>query len=109
MPEVTNDERGRRVFKIHQEMAVEKASEKIRLNLGADWKIYSAHDIELLKYMLGECWGSLDRRKWEGFTFTRLTKDGVDAIIGVGKEVKREGRLESDAIQEVIGLLQKIA
>ncbi|OPX66211.1 MAG: hypothetical protein A4E37_02162 [Methanoregulaceae archaeon PtaB.Bin056] len=108
MPEVTDDERGRRMFKIHQEMAVEKAIEKIRLNLGADWKIYSAHDIELLKYILGECWGSLDRRKWEQVTFTRLSKDAVDAIIRVAKEVKREERLESDAIQEVIGLLQRI-
>jgi hypothetical protein len=85
-----------------------RPSKRIRLNLGADWKIYSAHDIELLKYILGECWGSLDRRKWEQVTFTRLSKDAVDAIIRVAKEVKREERLESDAIQEVIGLLQRI-
>lgn len=105
MPEVTDDERGRRVFQIHKEMAVERAIGKIRLNLGEDWKVYSATDIELLKYLLGECWVALDRRKWEGFTFTRLSKDIVDAIISIAKKVKKKDLSESDGIRDVVALL----
>ena len=54
MPDVTDDERGRRVFQIHKEMAVETALEKIRQSMGQDWKLYSVYDIDILKYMLGE-------------------------------------------------------
>ena len=54
MPEITEDERGRRVFQIHKGMAVETALEKIRQSVGQDWKLYSDSDIAILKYMLGE-------------------------------------------------------
>jgi hypothetical protein len=109
MPEVTDDERGRRVFQIHKEMAVEKALEKIRQNIGQDWKIYSATDIELLKYLLGEGWISMDRRRWEGFTFTRLTRNDLDEIIRMAKEVKRKERLESDAVRDVTEILGRVS
>lgn len=109
MPEVTDDERGRRVFQIHKEMAVEKALDKIRQSIGQDWKIYSATDIDLLKYLLGESWISLDRRKWEGFTFTRLRKNHLDEIIRMAKEVRRKDRQESEAVKAVIGILSSVS
>ena len=106
---MTNDERGRRVFQIHREMAVEKAIEKIRQSVGQDWKVYSVTDIDLLKYMLGESWISLDRRKWEGFTFTRLSKDDLDRIIMTAKQVKKKERTESDAVRNVIEILSSVS
>ncbi len=109
MPEVTDDERGRRVFQIHKQMAVEKALDKIRQNIGQDWKIYSAKDIDLLKYLLGESWVSLDRRKWEGFTFTRLQKNHLDEIIRMAKEVKKKERQENEAVMDVIGILSSVS
>ncbi|OPX66682.1 MAG: hypothetical protein A4E36_01919 [Methanoregulaceae archaeon PtaB.Bin009] len=109
MPEVTDDERGRRVFQIHRDMAVEKAIEKIRQSVGQDWKVYSVTDIDLLKYMLGESWISLDRRKWEGFTFTRLLKDDLDRIIMTAKQVKKKERTESEAVRNVIEILSSVS
>lgn len=109
MPDVTDDERGRRVFQIHREMAVEKALEKIRQNIGQDWKIYSAKDIDLLKYMLGECWISIDRRKWDGFTFSRLSKEDLDEIIKMAKDVRKKERKESDAVRDTIALLIRVS
>ncbi|HOT03648.1 MAG TPA: hypothetical protein PK069_05665 [Methanolinea sp.] len=107
MPEVTDDERGRRVFQIHRDMAVEKAIARLRESLGQDWKIYSATDIALLKYMLGESWISMDRRKWDSFIFTRLSKEDIDEIIRTAKEVKRKERLESDAVVHVAEILSR--
>jgi len=109
MPEVTDDERGRRVFQIHKEMAVEKALEKIRENIGQDWKIYSTRDIDVLKYLLGECWIDLDRRKWERFAFTRLSKDNINEIIRMGREVKKKERLENDAVTDVVKILESVS
>ena len=41
MPDVTSDERGRRIFQIHKERAVEAAIEKIRHNPGSKWSAFS--------------------------------------------------------------------
>ena len=56
MPDVTNDERGRRIFQLHKERAVEAALEKIRLNPKSDWATFSQQDIKSLSTMLGETW-----------------------------------------------------
>lgn len=109
MPDVTDDERGRRVFQIHRDMAVEKAIEKIRQNIGQDWKIYSANDINLLKYLLGESWISISRRTWDSFAFTRLSRENLDEIIRIGKDVKGKKRLENDAISDVVKILKEVS
>jgi hypothetical protein len=109
MPEVTEDERGRRIFQVKKEMAVETALEKVRQNIGQDWKLYSASDIEHLKYMLGESWVSMDRKKWEGCSFTRLATKHLDEIIHLGKAVRKKEKLEGDAVREVVKILKKVA
>jgi hypothetical protein len=108
MPDVTSDERGRRIFQIHKEMAVETALEKIRQSVGQDWKLYSASDIDLLKYMLGESWVSMDRSSWGRCTFSRLSREDLDAIIKIGKEVKSRKRTEGDAVRDMNEILRKV-
>jgi len=109
MPDVTEDERGRRVFQIHKEMAVEMAVEKIRQNVGQDWKLYSVSDIDLLKYMLGESWVSMDRKIWGQCTFSRLVREDIDAIIRIGKEVKSRKQMERDGVREMNEILRKVS
>ena len=53
MPDVTNDERGRRIFQIHKEMAVENVLEKIRHNPKSEIGDFSPEDIKMLNYILG--------------------------------------------------------
>jgi len=108
MPDVTDDERGRRVFQIHKEMAVETALEKIRLSLGQDWKLYSVSDIDILKYMLGESWVSMDRHRWRQCSFSRLNRDDIDTIIKIGKGVKSRQLKEGDAVREMADILERI-
>jgi hypothetical protein len=109
MPDVTDDERGRRVFQIHKEMAVETAMEKIRESMGQDWKLYSISDIDILKYMLGESWVSMDRQSWARCTFSRLIREDIDAIIKIGKEVKIRKLREGDAVREIGEILKRIS
>jgi hypothetical protein len=109
MPDVTDDERGRRVFQIHREMAVETALEKIRQTSGQDWKLYSVSDIDILKYMLGESWVSMDRQSWGRCIFSRLVRKDIDAIIKIGKEVRSKKKMEGDAVREVNEILKRIS
>lgn len=108
MPEITADERGRRVFQIQRKKAVENAIEKIRLNLGQDWKLFSSSDIEMIEQMLGEVWISIGKQRWERLAFTRLTKGNIDEIVHIGKEMSREGKTEQAAIIKVVDIMNRV-
>ena len=109
MPEVTSDERGRRVFQIHKEKAAEDAIEKIRKAMGLDWKVFPSTDVEILKYVLEETWVSLDRDSWEKCAFSRLKRSQVDSIIRIGKQVKRREMREDQGIEAVSRILSTMA
>jgi len=106
MPSVTNDERGRRIFQIHKERAVETAVAKIRQKLGSDMADFSQQDIQILNYILGEAWVSIERSVWEQSAFTRLTRNDLENIIRIGKEVKSKKIREETAIDEICRILK---
>ncbi len=106
MPGVTNDERGRRIFQIHKERAVETAVAKIRQKLGSDWDAFSQQDIQTLNYILGEAWVSIERSIWEQSAFTRLTRKDLENIIRIGNEVKSKKIREETAIDEICRILK---
>jgi len=106
MPGVTNDERGRRIFQIHKERAVETAVAKIRQKLGSDWDAFSQQDIQTLNYILGEAWVSIERSVWEQSAFTRLTRKDLENIVRIGNEVKSKKIREETAIDEICRILK---
>ena len=107
MPDVTSDERGRRIFQIHKEKAVETAVEKIRQNLGPDWAIFSREETTTLEWILGEAWVSVERSVWEQSSFTRLTRSDVDEIIHIGNAVKEKRIREEPAIDQICTILKR--
>ena len=106
MPGVTNDERGRRIFQIHKERAVETAIAKIRQNLGSDWDLFSQKEIQTLHSILGEAWVSIERSVWEQSAFTRLTRKDLENIVRIGNEVKSKKIREETAIDEICRILK---
>ena len=106
MPDVTSDERGRRIFQIHKERAVEAAIEKIRHNPGSKWSAFSPDEIKTLNFILGETWVSVGRQIWEHSSFTRLTRKDLEEIISIGNDVKSKKLREETAINKVSGILK---
>ncbi len=106
MPDVTSDERGRRIFQIHKERAVEAAVEKIRHNPGSKWSAFSPDEIKTLNFILGETWVSVGRQIWEQSSFSRLTRKDLEEIINIGNEVKSKKLREETAINKVSGILK---
>jgi hypothetical protein len=107
MPDVTSDERGRRIFQIHKEKAVETAVEKIRQSLGHEWTTFSQKDTKILTDILGEAWVSVERSVWEKSSFTRLTKKDVEEIIRIGNAVKNKTLREEAAINDICTILKR--
>ena len=107
MPDVTSDERGRRIFQIHKEKAVETAVEKIRQSLGHEWTTFSQEDARTLTDILGEAWVSVERSVWEQASFTRLTRQEIEEIIRIGNAVKNKKIREEMAINEICTILKR--
>jgi len=109
MPDVSDQERGRRVFQIQKEKHAEEALEKARKSLGDGWKRYTLQETRTLKFILGEAWVFIDRRAWDGYSFARLSRDGLDEILAIGKAVERKETSEHDAAREVAAVLQRVS
>jgi hypothetical protein len=85
MSDITRTDIGRRMYQLQKEKGVEKATEKIRDSLGADWKSFSDADIRMLERLLGDAWVSFDRTLWEKIPFGRMKKEDVEHILDVGR------------------------
>ena len=101
MPEVKDEEVGRRLFQIHKEKAVEVAMEKMRRKMPSEWTSFTSSDIDILKHILGEAWVCIKRAEWESISFTKLTKKDVQAIIQVAMQASNKEKAEKIAIDEV--------
>ncbi len=106
VPEISEEERGRRAFQLHRDRAVDAAIERIRESLGPSWRSFSQAEVELLRYLLGESWIATGRRTWERFSFSRLDAKRVAAIIELGRKVRKKEKEEQAAIGEVLRILE---
>jgi hypothetical protein len=105
MPEAKDEEVGRRLFQIHKEKAVEVAVEKMRRKMSSEWTSFTSSDIDILKHILGEAWVCIKRTEWEGISFTKLTKNDLQGIIQVAKQVRNKEKAEKIAIDEICNAL----
>ncbi|MDI9632988.1 MAG: hypothetical protein QXL43_00810 [Methanolinea sp.] len=101
MPDVSRTEIGRRLFSLQKEKSIEQAIEKIRKNLGDEWKDLSQEDIGFLKDALGDAWVFIERSTWEKIAFSRLSRRDVLDLVAIGREVKA-GEVEQRAAVEKI-------
>ena len=109
MPDVSDQERGRRVFQIQKEKHAEEALEKVRKSLGDGWQRFSLSEIRTMKFILGEAWVFIDRKAWEGYSFARLTRNDLDAILAIGKAVEKKEKTGQDAAHEVGAILHRVS
>jgi hypothetical protein len=84
MPRTSDEELGRRRFQLAREQAVESAIEKIRHAPAAEWPSFSGADLTSLREILGELWIGLEREKWEGYSFSTLTRQDLRNLITLG-------------------------
>lgn len=92
---------------MQKEKAVEDAFEKIRRKIGPEWSSFSASDCNVLKNILGEVWTSIDRHRWGTYSFSKLSKNDIDSIITIGKEVNAKPPLTNDKLKALDNILSK--
>jgi hypothetical protein len=107
MYETKDDNLGRRLFLVQKEKAVEDAFDKIRHKMGPEWNFFSSHDCDVLKNILGEIWTSIDRHRWGTYSFSKLSKNDIDSIIRIGKEVNAKPPLTNGMLKALDNILSK--
>jgi len=106
MPDVSRTEIGRRLFSLQKEKSIEQAIEKIRKNLGDEWKDFSAEEIELLKHALGDAWVFIERDVWEKIAFSRLSKRDVMDLVTIGRESQAKEIDQRVAMEKALRILK---
>jgi hypothetical protein len=107
MAHVTDDNLGRRLFHIQKEKAVEDALEKIRRGQGSEWPTIPAADKETLNKILGELWTSIDRTRWGSYSFSKLSKEDIKALIVLGKYIKNKHAMTDDDLRSLDVIVSK--
>jgi hypothetical protein len=100
-PDVTDEEIGMRTFQIRKAHAVERAIERTRQGLKADWATLTTADLEALNSILGEVWAYVARADWADLHFSKLTIEDVRVIIEHAHEIDNHERNSVDVLQAV--------
>lgn len=105
-PDINDEEVGMRSWQLQKEKAVERAVEKIRHNLNANWKEIKKEDLDVLNWVLGEVWGFAGRAEWDNFSFSGLSLPDLLKIIGIGKQILNHEKRGYQGFEEVRNVLR---
>ena len=109
MPDVSQQEIGKRLYHVHREKRVEEAVKKIKLGIGNDWSSFTREDVELLSHLLQCTWNVIDQKTWENIPFGHLTKNDIRKILSLGEGVgpgKNPDTAAVDRIKKILLSLQ---
>lgn len=105
-PEITDEEIGMRSFQIKRARAVERATDRMRQGLKADWAKFSEPEIESLQWTLGEVWAYIAHAEWDELHFGLLTITDVRKILNFGRELLHHSRNSVDVLSEVYAVVK---
>ena len=108
MPDVSRTEIGRRMFQLQKEKAVEQVIEKIRQNIGSEWKTLLTADVHLLERLLEAAWVNTDKAAWEKIRFATCSKEDVQRVLSVARGIDLEKASQHAVAEEVEKVLVTI-
>jgi hypothetical protein len=105
MARSTEDNLGRRRFLLHRDKAVEHALERIRRAPDSRWETLTPEEREGLKEVLAEIWENCERRRWEQYCFSIMTKDDIRQLITIRNDVRARHQQICDVREAVEAIL----
>ena len=97
---------GIRLHEVNRQRAVERAFERMRYALGADWQYLTADDHDALRWITGELWATTERSEWDAFRFSKLDRRTVQRIVGIGDRLRRHKTGRVAALESVASLVR---
>jgi hypothetical protein len=103
----TNEDLGIRMHEVNRQRAVERALERLRYGLKADWFYLTQDDLANLRWLLGEIWSVKSREEWERLHFGFLGLDETRRIVGCADRLRRHGVQRMATIEQVCDLVRQ--
>lgn len=107
--DIDDEDIGIRTFQIRKQRQVERAIEKIRFNLGDNWKRLSPEEKEVLEWALGETWAMMGHQDWEHTGFSLMNFGDVQQIILLAREVIEHKTPGTRAIEQIHDILNGLS
>ena len=85
---VTDETLGMRLHEVNRQRAVDRAIERLRHGLHADWHYFTADDHANLRWVLGELWAVTGRQAWEEFHFSKLDFAQTRQLIALANRMR---------------------
>jgi hypothetical protein len=102
---IDDEEIGIESYHVKRQQAVERAMEKARRAIPDTWKELSQHDLEVLKWTLGEVWSFSGRSHWDEIVFSGMTLPAIVKVIQIGDQVKHKEKDSQLGFEEVSVIL----
>lgn len=104
-PDVTDEEIGMRTFQLKKARAVERATERLRKGLGAEWAKFTEAEIEAIGFALGELWAYIAHAEWDELKFSTLKMTDARRILNFSRELTHHARNPVDVLQDLHALI----
>ncbi len=98
---VSSEDIGIRAFQIRKAKAVERAMDRLRHALKANWAQVSSPEIEEIEWVLGEVWAYVARDEWDKMRFGHLTMADLYRILSLGRQLRQHSRGSVEILTEV--------
>jgi hypothetical protein len=102
---VNDESLGIRLHEVNRQRAVERAVERMRYGLKADWDYLTLDDVANLRWLLGELWSTRNREEWEALHFSKLAFGQVRRLVGVGDRLRRHHTNKMNALESAIEII----
>jgi len=100
-PDVRDEDIGMRAFQMRKAKAVERAMDRLRQGLRAEWAMFTQRDLSDLGWILGELWAFEKRADWEDLHFSKLTAEDVVTIVGIARTLREDPTNTVETLESV--------
>ncbi len=97
---VNDEDLGMRLHEVNQQRAVDRAIERLRYGLKADWEYLTTDDVGNLRWLLGELWSTTERDGWDALHFSKLGIEQARRLAGLGDRLRRHGTNRMHALED---------
>jgi hypothetical protein len=104
-PDVSDEEIGMRTFQMRKARAVERAMERVRQGVKADFSKFTNAEIEAIGFVFGELWAYIAHAEWEELKFSTLSVTDLRRILNLGRELVNHTRNSVDVLKDVDDLI----
>lgn len=104
---VNDEDLGIRLHEVNRQRAVDRATERLRNGLRADWHYLTADDLRNLQWVVGELWAIHDRDEWDSMHFSKLELDEARRLVSIGDRLRRHGTSKMNALLEATAVVRR--